>query len=92
MGTRQSGTRVLQGAELQLLHCALAASQGLRDFTDTFLLGETHPDNTPLIGGQLLHQQEEAGGLIGLNQPGLRARVGKIRQILLAGTLSGSAF
>ncbi len=78
MGTLHAGTQVLQGAELQLFHRALAASQGLRDFTDTFLLGETHSDHAALIGGQLVHQAKEPGALIGFFQLGPFTQVGQI--------------
>ena len=71
MGTLHAGTQVLQGAELQLFYRALAASQGLRDFTNAFLLGETHSDHAALIFRKLVNQGKEPRALIGFFQLGL---------------------
>src|ERR1700730_6137223 len=90
IGTLHAGTQVLQGTELQLFYCAFGASQGLRDFTNTFLLGEAHCDHAALIGWKLVYQAKEPRALIGFLQFGPLVQVGQIRKIL-AGDLFRSA-
>ena len=58
----------MQSAELQLFYCALGASQGLRDFTNTFLLGEAHGDHAALILRKLVYQAKEARAAHGVNE------------------------
>src|SRR6478609_1123015 len=82
IGSLHAGTQVLQGAELQLFYRALAASQGLRDFTNAFLLGETHSDHAALIGGQLINQAKKPGALIGFFQLRPFIHVGQISKLL----------
>src|ERR1700690_2754398 len=84
IGTLQSGAQVLQGAELKLFHRALGASQSLRDFTDTSLLGEAHTDHATLIGRKLVHQQIEPRALIGFLQLESRSPVRKVRKLVLS--------
>ena len=78
MGSLHAGTQVLQGAELQLFYRALAASQGLRDFTNAFLLGEAHSDHAALIFRKLVNQGKEPRALIGFFQLGPFIQVGQI--------------
>ncbi len=50
--------QVLHAAELQLFYGAFGASEGLRDFTDTFFFSEAHLHDLPLFDGKFLHQAE----------------------------------
>src|SRR6185437_10564075 len=90
IGTLHAGTQVLQGPELQLFYRAFGASQGLRDFTNTFLLGEAHCYHAALIFRKLVYQAKKPRALIGFLQLGTLVQVGQIRKIL-AGDLFPSA-
>src|SRR5579872_2842500 len=61
--TPHAGAQTLQGAELQLFHRSLAASQLVRDFAYRPLIDEPANDDLFLIGGQTLHQLRQDGPL-----------------------------
>ena len=63
IGTLHASAQVLQRAELQLFYCALGTSQGLRNFTNTLLLGEAHCYHAALIFRKLVYQAKDPRAL-----------------------------
>src|SRR5947207_15823233 len=59
IGALHLRTQFFERPELKLLHCALTASELLRDFTNTPLLHKTFNDDPALIRGKLMELANE---------------------------------
>src|SRR6476659_7201048 len=58
--------KILDGSELQLLHCSLAAAKFAGDLPDTLLLDKTHVNHSKLRLRKPVHQLEQHGAAFDL--------------------------
>src|SRR5580700_1027171 len=70
--------QILQSPELQLLNRTFTASQVLRNFADTPLLGKPHDHHVPLVFRQFIHQPEQPCAVFHLAATWPRAQLRRI--------------